>query len=727
MGAGAGASWSAEDLIEAISSELALRPLLSRLVRAACGALHAEHGAIGLFDEEAACVEIAAVHGLPSADVGQRLPPGVGLGGSVLLHRRSLVYERYEAVPGFRWPDLGQHAVVAVPITWRERFVGFLGVGAPPPRRFGAEDIEQLDRVARQAAVAIENARRFSAERRRSERMALIARVARIITAGLTLNETLQGAADAVHELLGYPAVGIATLDPKEPQVLVFLGLGGVFRDIAAREYRLPVSEGIMGAAVRERQVQLVNDVSADLRYIPPPGSSGIHAELALPIALGRDVLGVLNVESGEPFTPEDALSLGIVADHLAVAIRNARHFEAEKRRTERLATMARVGQTITAGLELDEMLQAAADAIHDLVGYANVDIPLLDPDDPGTLVIRARGGRYKAAIPREDRLPVSVGIMGSAVVERRVQLVNDVAADPRYVLPGGTERSRAELALPIMLGAKVLGVLNVEGEGPFDAEDVTYLEIIADHLALAIRNARLYEGARVLAALGERERLARDLHDSVTQLLFSVTLIAQAIGPAFRRDPAEGERHVKRLLDLARAAHAELRALLVQLQLPEPVEKLLGDEPDSSDAIRLRRDGPGPALRSYGARLLGASVRIEVDDSRYRRQSPEHEETLYRIGQEALGNVAKHGRARSVCLVVEVRKGRVSLAVRDDGVGFDPRTLARRSPAPPVQRNGLGIPSMRERVRSRGGRLDIRSGPLSGTTIRAVLPVDRA
>jgi signal transduction histidine kinase len=557
--------------------------------------------------------------------------------------------------------------------------------------------------------------------------MALIARVARMITAGLTLNETLQGAADAVHELLGYPAVGIAILDPKDPQVLVFLGLGGVFRDIDARAYRLPVSEGIMGIAVRERRVQLVNDVSVNPHYIPPPGSSGIRAELAVPIVLGNAALGVLNVESGERFTGEDALSLGIVADHLAVAIRNARHFEAEKRRTERLATLARVGQTITSGLQLDEMLQGAADAIHELMGYPNVDIPLLDPNDPGSLVVRARGGRYKTAIPREDRLPVSRGIMGSAVVERRIQLVNDVAADPRYVLPGGTEQSRAELALPIMLAGRVLGVLNVEGEGPFDGEDVTYLEIIADHLALAIRNARLYEGAQILAALEERQRLARDLHDSVTQLLFGVTLIAQAVGPAFRQDRLEGERQVERLLELARGAHAELRALLEQLRLPEPVAGPPGGEPDSSDAARLRREGPGAALTSYGQRILGGAVRMEVDDSRYRRQSPEHEAVLYRIGQEALGNVAKHGRARSVYLVLRIRNGRSSLVVRDDGVGFDPRAIARRTQADSSRQGGLGIRSMRERVRSRGGRLTIRSAPDGGTTVRAVLPVDQA
>jgi two-component system NarL family sensor kinase len=129
------------------------------------------------------------------------------------------------------------------------------------------------------------------------------------------------------------------------------------------------------------------------------------------------------------------------------------RLFALEKRRAGRLALIARIGRIVSANLTLDEMLQKAADAIHELLGYPNVDIPLLDPADPATLIVRVRGGGYKRAITHEDRLPVRRGVMGAAVRLRRVQLVNDVAKDSRYIQPPGKIAVRAELAIPIQIG----------------------------------------------------------------------------------------------------------------------------------------------------------------------------------------------------------------------------------------------------------------------------------
>src|SRR5262249_34495928 len=143
-------------------------------------------------------------------------------------------------------------------------------------------------------------------------RLALIARIGRIITSGLELNELLQTAADAIHDLLGYPNIAIPLLDPGDPQTLCIRTVGGHYRELVHTQYRLSISCGIMGAAVRERRVQLVNDVQADPRYVPTPGCVGIRAELAVPILLGEQVLGVLNAESSEPFNDEDAMSLQI-------------------------------------------------------------------------------------------------------------------------------------------------------------------------------------------------------------------------------------------------------------------------------------------------------------------------------------------------------------------------------------------------------------------------------
>jgi signal transduction histidine kinase len=551
---------SLREVVEAISSELELRPLLTTIVSRACELIGADAGTIALVDAERGLVRTEAAYRMPPEELGAEMPPGVGLAGLVLQRGEPVLLERYGDVQHPSHPQLASDAVLGVPIRWRGRLTGVFGLGARPPRRFDQDDVRTLGLLARHTAIAIENARLYAREQRRSERLALI----------------------------------------------------------------------------------------------------------------------------------------------------------------------GRVGQIITSGLDLDELLQRAADAIHELLGYPNVDVPLIDPRDPGTLVVRVRGGRYKQLIAHEDRLPIDGGIMGAAARERRTQLVNDVATDPRYVRPPAGLPVRAELAVPILHGDQALGVLNVESHDSFAPEDATSLQIVADHLAVAIRNARLFQSAQQLAALEERQRLARDLHDSVAQMLFSVTLVAQALGPAWRRDPAEGERQVQRLLDLTRTALAEMRALLSELRPAEPVPELAHAESTLTSLSRIRREGLAQSLRVHLRESVPAGVRCELRAERYRPQPLEIEEVLYRIAAEAVHNAVKHADASRLDLELSLSGARARLRVSDDGRGFDPRRSARRRPGD-LRGGGLGLLSMRERAESIGGRLRLVSGPGRGTRVDVVLPVPGA
>jgi len=397
---------------------------------------------------------------------------------------------------------------------------------------------------------------------------------------------------------------------------------------------------------------------------------------------------------------------------------------EAGSRRA-RLELLARIGQLATNDLPLDQLLDQTAELIHRELGFPNVDLPLVDPADPATLVVRARGGRYRAAIRHEDRLSIATGVMGAAVRERRTQLVPDVRLDPRYIVPPSGFSVRAELAVPILLGDQALGVVNVEGPEPFGEDDAATLETVAALLAVAIRNAELAGRARELAVIGERQRLARELHDSVTQLLFSAKLIAESLMPAFRRDPAEGEKRMGRLAELLGSALAEMRSLLKELR-PAEEQKILtlpsGEFPLPAVA-RVRRDGLAAVLAERVGELQRDGYQAALDARGWSRQAVAVEESLLRVALELVANAVKHAQARRISVRLAAGANGAELEVADDGAGFDVRATLERAERRGARGGGLGLVALRERVADLGGALRFESDPGRGTRVRVALP----
>src|SRR5215216_3553045 len=154
------------EVIEAISSELELQPLLTRMVSHACELLQAENGTIALLDETRSVLQVKATHGMVPNELGAEFAPGVGLAGQVLLSRQPVVLDRYGDVQNPTQPGLLENAVIGMPIFWKGDLIGFFGLGSPSPRRFTMQDVRLLAWFARHTAVAIANARLFDAESR---------------------------------------------------------------------------------------------------------------------------------------------------------------------------------------------------------------------------------------------------------------------------------------------------------------------------------------------------------------------------------------------------------------------------------------------------------------------------------------------------------------------------------------------------------------------------------
>ena len=254
-------------------------------------------------------------------------------------------------------------------------------------------------------------------------------------------------------------------------------------------------------------------------------------------------------------------------------------------------------------------------------------------------------------------------------------------------------------LVVPLVARGRTFGAIGI-GRGPgesFSDEERRLAETVADDVAAAVENERLHEQQTRQAAEDERQRLARDLHDAVTQTIYSAALIAEALPAVWERDPADGLHNLTRLRRLVRAALAEMRTLLFELR------------PAALEAAPLEA-----LLARLGDALAGQiQVPVDVQTDGGVAVPPDVKLVLYRVAQEAFSNVAKHARATRVGIDLHANDdGDLALIVYDDGNGFDPGSVAH---------DRMGLRIMRERADRVGASLAIDSEPGGGTTITVI------
>jgi signal transduction histidine kinase len=292
-------------------------------------------------------------------------------------------------------------------------------------------------------------------------------------------------------------------------------------------------------------------------------------------------------------------------------------------------------------------------------------------------------------------------GITGLVALTGEPMAVADTTTDPRVAHRiTDSEGITALIHVPLIVGGAVFGVFGVNycRPHPVGAEEQRLLLSLAQRAALAIENAQLYAQAQSTAALEERQRLARELHDSVSQALYGIALGARTARTLLDRDPSQVARPLEYVLSLAEAGLAEMRALIFELR-PESLE---------TEGLVAALDKQAAALRARHQ----IEVRADLDDEP--ALPLEQKEALYRIAQEATHNTVKHARAGAIDLRLRCDDGVCVLDVTDDGIGFDPGGSFP---------GHLGLRSMRERAERLGGALELRSAPGAGTHLRASIP----
>jgi signal transduction histidine kinase len=474
--------------------------------------------------------------------------------------------------------------------------------------------------------------------------------------------------------------------------------------------------EGLMGRVLEQ-------DSPVRCRYSELPNQTRKAPRdqnvIGMPIRTNGKLIGVFGIGrwAPDPLDDEAFCLLELFSRHAAVAIFNATRYREEKRRSARFAMIAKVSGIIASERELYSLLQRAADAMHELLGFSAIDIPIIESEAANVLMLRISGGEFKRSSDEVTTIAIGAGIIGEVARQRRPLLVNDCASDYRYAVLGGVRPHRAELAVPILYGRELVGVLNVESDEAFDDLDITSLEIVAEHLAVAIHNCRLLESSNRLVLLEERQRLARELHDNVTQILSSINLICRSLVPAWERDPVDGARRATRLGELAQMAFSEMRELLRGLAPLEPSDyrNTYGQRltPLATMVAQLRQSTISNVIEQVVTMMVPTQLQVRVDFSEYRNpQMLEAEEALLRICQEAVSNVVRHAEASEIMLRGSVTDTFVLLEIEDNGRGL-----------PQNHPKGMGQRNMKQRIEALGGTVQFLANHPKGTLVAARLP----
>ena len=719
------------EIIESISSELELRPLLTRIVQHACELLDADRGTIGLVDEERQLVRTEAVYHMPPDELGAEMSAGVGLAGKVLASHQPLILGQYGELDTPLQVDLMQDAVIGLPIFWHDQMIGFFGIGADPPRRFDEQDVELLTQLARHAAIAIENARLFAAEKRRAARQRTLTRIGEIISSTLALDDLLQTAVTAIREHLDFADAGFLLLDEEDPEMLIMVARSGLYAELLPEDYRQHISEGIIGAAARSRQPVMTTNAMNDPRYKRIPGADNVQSVIGMPVIVADQLLGVLNVESDSIFDEEDVAVLEIVGGQLGSAITTARLFDQMQRNLAETQLLYETSRRMTNAFDVDDVIEAYLQHVA-VRGRYVCTVALYEFNDFGertAVIVRGVWSPDADLQLMRDRIQYTRDGLDPLLDRGQTVLISDIHTDPRAnddLRELQAETGRPALAfIPLMVRRQRIGVviLTYPAIYQWQESDLWPYQVTAAQLATAIDTRRqqllLVQSSQEVAVLHERQKLARDLHDSVTQLIFSMTLVAQSVAPAWKRNPDEGEQRVGRVLELSRSALAEMRALLVELRSSEPPPLPTETGVTLPGITRLRRDGLVKALTKHLESLKLDTLHIELTTETYQPQSLETEIALFRITQEALNNVMKHAQATQVTITLTPSNTAVHLKIQDNGVGLKPSKRGNERTA-----SGLGLRTMRERAEALNGRLEISAVTGQGTAVEAWLPL---
>jgi signal transduction histidine kinase/DNA-binding response OmpR family regulator/putative methionine-R-sulfoxide reductase with GAF domain len=719
------------DTLADVTTELDLSKLLQSLLERAARLLGVSGAELALVDRDTQDLVVAASHRMGTDAVGTRMAPGEGAMGRVAETREPLIIPDYQAWShrSAKYTQDVVQSVMAVPLLARDALVGVIAVvHRDPGHSFGPADRRLLDLFARQAAIAVENARLYTAEHWRADELAAVLETMADVAGELDLATLLQTLVERAVRLLAVTGGELAMLDERTGELVI---AASHQMGVDAAGTRMAPGEGAMGRVAATGEAIIIPRYQSWEGRSESYAGETVQTAMAAPLTIGGRLVGVIATVHSDPareFGAEDLRRLNLFAPQAAVAIENARLFTAERMRAEEQRALLDTMRDLSGQLELSAVLHKVLERASALLDATGGELAIYHEDD-GELEIVASHAMGADAVG--SRMRIGEGAMGR-VAATGEPLVIPVYQDWEHRSVSYTgDRVQTAMAAPLTIGGRLVGVIATVHSEPgraFTDDDLRLLNLFAPQAAIAIENARLYAAAE-RANQAKSQFLANMSHELRTPLNaiigYSEMLQEEA--------ESDGQDHYVPDLEKIHTAGRHLLALINDILDLSKIEagktELFLERFDLRDLVAEVESTITPLVARNGNRLTtrvdGGVGAMTADMTKVRQ-----------ILLNLLSNASKFTEEGEIELSVAVPAAspdRVVLKVRDEGIGmtgdqidrlFTAFSQAEASTSKKYGGTGLGLVISRHFARMMGGDIGVESTPGQGTTFTVRLPL---
>ena len=733
---------------EEITRELDLSAVLGLITRGAADLMGISFGAVYLWDEATEVLTPRAWHGFGDWMSEVRLRPGEAVAGVVAQRREGMIVNDLPTSP-YGHPLFversGIIAVLAEPLLYRDRLVGVIAIGTDRPgESFTPQHRETLALFAAQAAFAIENARLYGEALEKTERLEGLTRTSAKVAGTLRLEELLDAIVQEAAKLLRTEGAGFRLLEGDRLVVASRYGLAH-YTTLAPS---LHIGESLAGLVAQQGRPLMVPDQREDpqilVEHRTAAAAHGAVAYLGVPVRYRDRIIGVLHVDGKErrTFSEEEIRLLSAFADHAAIAIENARLFEATERAARETRSLYEVAHTLTTSLDPAEVLHLISVKTTELLGTPHAQVVLWD-EETKTLRFGAAYGTEAEKV-KQQVFRLGEGVNGIVAETRKPLLVNDYQRFPKR-RPDMTDLV-AVIGVPLLYRGRLLGVLTshaTQAGTIFTADHLALLTSFANQAAIAIENARLYDALRrtseeLESRVEARTRELREAHEELVrrERLALVGQLAGGVGHELR-NPLGAIGNAVYYLRMRLGGGDDMKVHKHLAILETEVRRANKIVTDLLDFSRVKQPSRAPAqlnaiIRDILARQpQPSSLKRELD---LIESLPPILVDPDQVGQVVQNLVINAIEAMPDGGTLTIRTWSTSDAVvasvSDTGIGIPPENLEKIFQplfSTKTKGIGLGLAVSRRLIDANGGALSVESQVGKGSTFTAIFPIEES